>query len=306
MLKFLNARYRHITARHNIPYASLTPSAKSIPVTSVVIPCTGADYIEEALLSATFAERYAPGLEEIVIVSDQPADAFGTLPAKTRVVTLTLPQREETYRYKQIYLSRLIKLNAPLQARGEGVLMIDSDLNLLQMPEIQLDAMHLYSSFRQGKMIAKLAGAPAENVPAYYQETVRPFLVDHVNGAFLAATRQTWRRICPLWLTLFQDTWELMDDSQPPTDQLPLAALLDLLDLKTVNLGDWMNWPVSKKIGGQQAIIPKEVVGAHGGFPLSEWQKYLASADTPLLFKGQDYTRKVRYLTDEEKRQQQP
>jgi hypothetical protein len=133
---------------------------------------------------------------------------------------------------------------------------------------------------------------------------VRPYIVDHVNGAFLAATRKTWRRICPLWLTLFQDTWELMDDSQPPTDQLPLAALLDMLDLKTVNLGDWMNWPVSKKIGGQEAVIPKEVVGAHGGFPLSEWQKYLQSADSKLLFKGQDYTRKVRYLTDKEKQQQ--
>ena len=304
MFEFLNARYRHIRARHNIPYASLPASAKSVPVTSVVIPCTGEDYIEEALLSATFAERFAPDVEEIVIVSDQPESAFGVLPPKTRVATLDLPKREENYRYKQIYLSRLVKLNAPLQARGEGILMIDSDLNLLQMPDFRVEDHHIYSSFRQGKMIAKLAGAPAENVPAYYKETVRPFIVDHVNGAFLAATRKTWRRICPLWLTLFQDTWELMDDSQPPTDQLPLAALLDMLDLKTVNLGDWMNWPVSKKIGGQEAVVPREVVGAHGGFPLSEWQKYLESPDSRLLFKGQDYTRKVRYLTDEEKRQQ--
>lgn len=96
-----------------------------------------------------------------------------------------------------------MKLNAPLQARGEGVLMIDSDLNLLKMPEINMADMHIYSSFRQGKMIAKLDGAPAEKVPAYYKETVRPYLVDHVNGAFLAATKKTWRRICPLWLTLF-------------------------------------------------------------------------------------------------------
>ena len=269
-----------------------------------MIPCTGADFVEEALLSATFAERYATAVSEIVIVSDQPESAFGVLPPKTRVVTLNLPVREEGYRYKQIYLSRLVKLNAPLQARGEGVLMIDSDLNLLKMPEINMADMHIYSSFRQGKMIAKLDGAPAEKVPAYYKGTVRPYLVDHVNGAFLAATKKTWRRICPLWLTLFQDTWELMDDTQPPTDQLPLAALLDMLDLKTVNLGDWMNWPVSKKIGGQEAVVPKEVIGAHGGFPLSEWQKYLESPDNALLFKGQDYTRKVRYLTDEEKKNQ--
>ncbi len=302
MFKKLSAKYRHITSRHNIAYPQSATGQASVPVTSVVIPCAGEDYIEEALLSAEFASRFARDLAEIVIVTDNPAESFGSLPDKTRVVTLTLPVREENYRYKQIYLSRLIKLNAPLQAKTEGVLMIDSDLNLLQMPVINIEEQHLYSSFRQGKMIAKLASAPEQNVPAYYKDTIRPYLVDHVNGAFLAATRKTWRRICPLWLTLFQDTWELMDDSQPPTDQLPLAALLDMLDIRTVNLGDWMNWPVSKKIGGTPSVIPKQVVGAHGGFPLSEWNKYLGSADNELLFRGQDYTRKVRYLTDDEKK----
>ncbi|WP_380184183.1 hypothetical protein [Kalamiella sp. sgz302252] len=300
MFEFLNPRFRHIRARHNISYQQRDVQG-NIPVTSIVIPCTGADFIEEAKLSALFAARFAPAAEEIVIVSDQAADAFGELPEKTRVVTLEVPFREESYRYKQIYRSRLIKLQAPLQARTEGILMIDSDLNLLKMPEINMLDGHIYSSFRQGKMIAKLTKTPEQNRPAYYRHSVRPFIVDHVNGAFLAATRQTWKRICPLWLTLFQDTWELMDDSQPPTDQLPLAALLDMLDLKTVNLGDWMNWPVSKKIGGAAAVIPEEVIGAHGGFPLAEWQKYLQSPKTPLTFKGQDYTRKVRYLTDAEK-----
>lgn len=156
MFKFLNARYRHITGRHNIPYASLPVTRDLVAVDSIVIPCTGADFVEEALLSATFAERYATDVSEIVIVSDQPESAFGNLPPKTRIVTLDLPKREEGYRYKQIYLSRLVKLNAPLQARGEGVLMIDSDLNLLKMPEINMAEMHIYSSFRQGKMIAKL------------------------------------------------------------------------------------------------------------------------------------------------------
>ncbi|QHM73039.1 hypothetical protein [Mixta intestinalis] len=302
MLNFLNPRYRYIQSRHNIPYTR-PESQGDVPVTSVVIPCTGTDFIEEAELSAQFAARYTDRVEEIVIVSDQPAERFCHLPEKARVVTLQVAEREESYRYKQIYRSRLIKLQAPLQARTEGILMIDSDLNLLKMPDIRMNNDHIYSSFRQGKMIAKLDNAPAENRPAYYSGTVRPYLIDHVNGAFLAATRQTWKRICPLWLTLFQDTWELMDDSQPPTDQLPLAALLDLLDLKTINLGEWMNWPVSKRIGGHEAVIPKEVIGAHGGFPLSEWQKYLQSPDTPLLFKGQDYTRKVRYLTDAEKKQ---
>lgn len=300
MFEFLKPQFRYVRARHNLSYQHKEVQG-NVPVTSVVIPCTGADFVEEALLSALFTSRFAPAAEEIVIVTDQPAAQFGELPARTRVVTLEVPFREESYRYKQIYRSRLIKLQAPLQARTEGILMIDSDLNLLQMPQINMLEGHIYSSFRQGKMIAKLAGTPEEKRPAYYRNSVRPFIVDHVNGAFLAATRQTWKRICPLWLTLFQDTWELMDDTQPPTDQLPLAALLDLLDLKTVNLGDWMNWPVSKKIGGTQATIPKEVIGAHGGFPLSEWQKYLQSPAAPLTFKGQDYTRKVRYLTDAEK-----
>lgn len=302
MLKFLNKRYKHIRSRHNIHYGLLDTQG-DIPVTSVVIPCTGSDYIEEALLSASFASKFAPQINEIVIVTDQPEDEFGLLPAMTCVVKLDVPDREESYRYKQIYRSRLIKLQAPLQAKGEGILMIDSDLNLLKSPVINLRQDHIYSSFRQGKMIAKLEGAPKEAIPAYYHSSIRPHFVDHVNGAYLAATRKTWKRICPLWLTLFQDTWELMNDDQPPTDQLPLATLLDLLDIRTVNLGEWANWPVSKRIGGQSAIIPQEVIGAHGGFPLSEWQKYLQDPTQPLCFKGQDYTRKVRYLTDSEKKQ---
>ena len=302
MFEFLNKNRRYIRSRHNIPYAQENAQG-AIAVDSVVIPCTGADYIEEAVLSAEFASRFATQVKEIVIVSDQPASAFPTLPAKVRVATLDVPHREESYRYKQIYRSRLIKLQAPLQAQGNGILMIDSDLNLLQAPNINLHEHYLYSSFRQGKMIAKLADAPQDRVPAYYRTAIRPYFQDHVNGAYLAASRRTWQRICPLWLTLFQDTWELMNDSQPPTDQLPLAALLDLLDIRTINLGEWANWPVSKRIGGQAAVIPSEVIGAHGGFPLSEWQKYLQDPTQPLTFKGQDYTRKVRYLTDDEKKQ---
>lgn len=302
MLNFINKRSRYIRSRHNIPYTHEN-SQGNTPVTSVVIPCTGSDYIEEALLSAEFSARYAADIEEIVIVSDQPEHAFGALPSRTRVVTLEVPHREESYRYKQIYRSRLIKLQAPLQAKGDGILMIDSDLNLLKSPNITMRGGHLYSSFRTGKMIAKLEGAKESAIPAYYKPSIRPYLKDHVNGAYLAATRQTWQRICPLWLTLFQDTWELMNDNQPPTDQLPLSVLLDMLDIRTINLGEWANWPVSKRIGGTSATIPADVVGAHGGFPLSEWQKYLQDPNQPLTFKGQDYTRKVRYLTDDEKKQ---
>lgn len=302
MFEILNAKYRHIIRRHNIAYdgKNLTEPPQ-LPVTSVVIPSVGEDYIEEATLSATFAQRYAQEVQEIVIVTDQPAQKFPPLPEKVRVVTLATETRDGNYRYKQIYLSRLVKLQAPLQARTEGILMIDSDLNLLQMPRILLADDHIYSSFRQGIMMAKLRDAAPDRIPAYYRDAIRPKLVDHVNGAFLAATGKTWRRMCPIWTAFFIDTWARLGDDQPPTDQLPLAAMLDILDIRTVNLGDWMNWPVSKKIGGTPSIIPAQVVGAHGGFPLEEWQKYLQSPQNELLFKSQDYTRKIRYLTDKEK-----
>nr|MBA2817702.1 Glycosyltransferase involved in cell wall biosynthesis [Candidatus Pantoea persica] len=130
MLNFLNSRFRYIRARHNLPYSRPDVQVETL-VTSIVIPCTGEDYIEEAKLSALFAARFATAVQEIVIVSDQPDAAFGDLLAKTHVVTLAVPQREEGYAYKQIYRSRLIKIQAPLQAKGDGILMNDSDLNLL-------------------------------------------------------------------------------------------------------------------------------------------------------------------------------
>ena len=52
--------------------------------------------------------------------------------------------------------------------------MIDSDLNLLKMPQINMTDMHIYSSFRQGKMIAKAGRRPAEKVPAYYKRNGAP------------------------------------------------------------------------------------------------------------------------------------
>lgn len=58
MLNFLNSRYRRIHARHNFPYSD--PSFKgNVPVTLIVILCTSVDYIEEAKISALFAERFA-------------------------------------------------------------------------------------------------------------------------------------------------------------------------------------------------------------------------------------------------------
>lgn len=295
--------YRRISARHNIAYDK-DSAPEGGKVSSIVIPTVGEDFIEEALLSARFASINATSAEEIVIVSDQPVDKFGPLPPKVRVATLNIQIPNQNHKYAQIYKSRMLKIQAPLQAnpKSTGVLMIDSDLNLLQDPAYLVKEGRLYSCFRKGRMGAKFEKRGYSNVPAYYSSTIRPLLEDHVNSAFLAATYFTWQRLCPLWLNLFNDTWEIIPDDQPPTDQPPLAVALDFLDFITVNLGDWTNWPVSKKIGGTPSVIPKEVIGAHGGFPLSEWEKYLKSPDSDLLFKGQDYTRKVRYLSDEEKR----
>ena len=304
-LKKFTRDYRRINARHNIEYNQDTPTCGA-KVNSIVIPTVGEDFIEEALLSAKFASINASSADEIVIVSDQPAEKFGVLPPKTRVATIDIEIPNPKHKYAQIYKSRMLKICAPLQANpaSTGVLMIDSDLNLLRDPAYLVKEERLYSCFRQGRMGAKFEKRGYAEVPAYYANFIRPSLEAHVNSAFLAATYFTWQRLCPLWLNLFNDTWEMIPDDQPPTDQPPLSVALDFLDFITINLGDWTNWPVSKKIGGQPSVIPKEVIGAHGGFPLSEWTKYLESPDSELLFKGQDYTRKVRYLSDEEKKLQ--
>lgn len=301
--KFFSKDYRRITASHNIPYSSTISGTGQNDISSVVIPTVGADFVEEAMLSADFAARFAPQLHEIVIVTDQSASSFINLPEKSRVVTLDIVVPDPSHRYAQLYKSRLLKMQAPLSASPDstGVLMIDSDLNLLQMPNYQLEDFSVYSCFRNGRMGSKFEKRGYKNVPAYYRNSVRAGLELHVNSAFLAATYFTWQRLCPLWVDLFNDTWSMIPDDQPPTDQPPLSVALDFLDYKTINLGDWTNWPVSKKIGGTPAVIPKEVIGAHGGFPLSEWQKYLSDPNQRLTFKGQDYTRKVRYLTDKEK-----
>jgi hypothetical protein len=97
------------------------------------------------------------------------------------------------------------------------------------------------------------------------------------------------------WLALYESIWDKIPTGQPPTDQLPLCIALDRLRLATVNLGDWINWPVSKRIGGRAGRIPAEVIGAHGGFPLEEWQKYLADKNAEMNFRGQEQTRKERY-----------
>ena len=119
---------------------------------------------------------------------------------------------------------------------------------------------------------------------------------------FSALSRSTIsypNRLSPAWLANFIGIWSKLPDSQPPTDQLPLCCSLDHLGLATVDLGDWVNWPVSKQIGGTKASVPSEVIGAHGGFPLSEWRRYLENPGCALTFIGQAETRKLRYLRDD-------
>lgn len=301
-LRRFTKRYREVSNKHNIPYTEFSALPKAVPITSIVIPSVGADFIAESVLSARFASINAKDAQEIIIVSDQPQEAFGELPERVRVVTLDIEAPNVNHAYAQIYKSRLLKIMAPLEATTDGVLMIDSDLNLLKSPHFMLSEGALYSCFRNGRMCAKFEKRGYSEVPAYYQSSIRPHLEKHVNSAFLAGTYFTFQRLCPLWRDLFIDTWEMIPDNQPPTDQPPLAVALDTLDLNTVNLGDFTNWPVSKIIGGKPSVIPSDVMGAHGGFPLSEWDKYLQNPASELTFRDQEYTRKVRYLSEEDKK----
>ena len=293
-------RWRH-RADVRVPAERLSAlgfDARPVPAQSLVIPAIGADYVEEGALAAQFAARFYPELLEIVVVSDQPASVFPAMPSRVRIATLDVEALVPAqHAYRAIYKSRLIKLLAPLQARHEHIVMTDSDLVILQPFRLPFAERCVMGSFRRGKMISKVrrSGAPE---PVELSGTFRPYLWDHLNGAFLAATRATWARLSPAWLGAFLGIWSKLPDNQPPTDQLPLCCVLDHLGLVTVDLGTWVNWPVSKEIGGRSARVPAQVIGAHGGFPLDQWRRYLDNPEQPLTFVGQDESRKVRYQQD--------
>lgn len=301
-------KYRRMKNRQHlrIPAGELGKRlGRTIPETTVeslIIPVVGLDYIGEGMLAASFAERFYPALKEIVLVTDCPESAFGPLPLKAVIKRLNVDVlMPAEHAYTAIFRSRLIKLMAPLQANYERVLMTDSDLLLLQPLTIPFTDQCLMGSFRRGKMISKVHQSGVTAVPAELRGTYRPYIWDHLNGAFLAGTRATWQKLSPAWLAAFISIWSKLPDNQPPTDQLPLCCVLDHLNIATVDLGDWVNWPVSKKIGGKPSRIPREVIGAHGGFPLAEWQRYLENPEASLNFIDPDQTRKIRYLTDQQK-----
>ena len=261
-------------------------------VESVVIPCAGANYIEEGTVAAQFAARSLPAVREIIIATDQPAGAFGNLPE--RVAVKTIPPRPTGPRdFEAIWQSRIIKLQAPLLANHEVILLMDSDMNLLRDFKVFIKPGAVLGNFRNGKMVAKLKNH--DGPMTELEKSRRPYFKTHLNGAFLIACRATWQDLSREWLQLYESIWNKIPTGRPPTDQLPLCIALDRLALTTVDLGQWINWPVSKRIGDRPAKIPREVIGAHGGFPLSEWQKYLKNPEADLNFHGQEYTRKERY-----------
>ncbi len=262
-------------------------------IDSVIIPCYGEGYVEEGLLSATFASMNMHDAKEILIVTDQPREAFGELPARVEIRNIDVPESPLS-KFNNIYVSRSLKIRAPLEGKGPTILMVDSDLMLLKNFTVHTNDNCLLGTFRQGKMSVKVKGL--EDQAPEVSETFRPYLKTHLNSGFLVATRALWERLCPAWHDLYVTLWTRLNSSeQPPTDQLPLAVTMDRQKIIAGNLGDWANWPVSKKIGGTTSPIPREVIGSHGGFPLSEYQKLLADRDAPLSFRDQHYTRKFRY-----------
>lgn len=272
-----------------------------LPAQSIIIPCTGADFVEEAILAARFAAENTKSAEEVIIATDQEiaservANTTGKIKVEHFDPTPHIPIK---HTYINIYRSRICKLYAPNFASHERVLMIDSDLMLLREPQLPWHEWGIAGSFRMGSMIAKLKQSGVKRMPKPLKKTCRPYLEDHLNGAFLAARKSVWEKLSPLWIQYYKETWSTLPDNQPPTDQLPLTCALDHLQLITLNAGDDINWPVSKKIGGKHTKIPEFIIGAHGGLPLSEWEKYRQDKNALLSFVDSKTTRKVRYQTD--------
>lgn len=269
---------------------------------ALVIPVVGQAYVDEARLAVRFAVRSCPHLRDIVIVSDLPAAAFGDLPAPARVETVDVEADvPRQHAYRQIFKSRLVKLVAPAKGRGDYVLMTDSDLVLLREPVFPLLERAVCGAFRSGNMRTKLRRGKRYIRPWLLLRSVRMHLKHHLNGGFIAASRDTWADLSPRWYEEFVSLWRSVPDDQQPTDQIALCLALDALGVASIDLGTEVNWPVSKIIGGRAAPIPPDVIGAHGGFPISEWEKYLADPLASLSFQGQEVTRKVRYLADAER-----
>jgi hypothetical protein len=194
-----------------------------------------------------------------------------------------------------IWRSRIAKLRAPLEASGTRILMIDSDLLLLQEVRIAFEANLVTGTLYRGKighrMRKHLWQAP------WLRKPHRLWVRYHVNGGFLAARRGTWEKLAPAWEEHYTRLWNTLPN-ETPVDQIPLVVALDALRIRTADLGPRFNWSIPKRLGNLQAPVPEEVIGAHGGFPLEEWDLYLQDRAAPRSFRGEDYTRKTRYKAE--------
>lgn len=294
-LKSLYCKFR-LFGKHKISSGDLLA-----PPDSVVIPFYGSDYFEEAILCAKFASQNAKELKEVLLVSDLDLkqEKLSHLAKNIKYKKIKINHNfPKNHRYKKIFLSRLCKIQSSQCASFENILVIDSDLLLLKTPKLYWSVNGVSGSFRKGSMIAKFYQSGVQFKPLPLKKTFRPYVKEHLNGAFMAAKKSTWLKLSDKWIEYYFHIWTRLPDNQPPTDQLPLTCALDHLNLKTFDAGNWVNWPVSKNIGGRTAKMPKEVIGAHGGFPLSEWERYQLDKDSFLNFKDDGYTRKSRYLKD--------
>lgn len=293
-------------ARDRVPDERAATLAKGALVRrsadSVVIPVVGQKYVEEARMAVRFAVRSCPDMRELVIVSDLPADAFGDLPSRVRVETLDVePDLPARHAFRQIFKSRLIKLRAPTCASGEYVLMTDSDLVLLRQPVFPVLDDVVCGAFRTGNMRTKLRRGRRYLKPSLLLRSLRIHRKYHLNGGFLGASRAAWGPLSRRWYDEFLSMWRALPDDHSPTDQIALCLALDALGYASIDLGPSVNWSVPKAIGGGKSAIPAHVIGAHGGFPVSEWEKYLVDPDALLCFQDQAVTRRIRYLADHER-----
>lgn len=281
---------------HQLSYKKWATSfyGQKIPVEGVVIPCVGESYILEATLAADFAARFVSDVKQVVIVTDQPCALFRPENQKIKIHSMQHNVDLPDSKWSKLWKSRLLKIDAPQCIDTPAVLMVDSDLNLLKPLSLNVADGAVFGAFREGRMEVKVKGDKIRR--KWLRGCLKPFANFHINGGCLAATQATWRILSQEWKKVYQEMWSADNElNQPPTDQLPLAIALDHMKLKTVDIGWNYNWPVSKMIGGTPKKIPDHVIGAHGGFPLEEWKKFLQNKNSDLLFEDPDSTRKRRY-----------
>ncbi|MDX6766404.1 MAG: hypothetical protein SFU85_06400 [Candidatus Methylacidiphilales bacterium] len=260
---------------------------------AVVIPCVGEDYAKEGELASHHARKALPDEVEVRLVTNLPREAFGNLQSGVVHDCIKLPASDRSH-YRQLWQSRMVKISAPLRSTADLVLMIDSDLMLLQCPVIELESRALCGVFRSGRAFSRIKELKKRcGLPGLSDRNYR---MKHMNSGFLAASRETWKILVPYWVGAYQKYWDVVDcKGWPPTDQVALNTAIDSSGILETSLSIWHNWPVSKHWNDDMSQIPKNVIGAHGGFPLSEWERRILDPNSSLAFQTQANTRISRY-----------